>query len=539
MTEYAAAYARLSDEDALKDAESRGRSLERQFANERQRAQREGWEIFEEVADEDCTGTTMFRPGIARITQLAQQRRITIVLADESARLGRTVAGFDAWYNAVLVPNGVRVELCSGFYRTGNAQDWFGSTVQMAANEYYSRQLSDKQKNANAHKRARGMLIGGRPQGTLAGGPGQRHRVKNPATFPFVVEAFERRAAGEAFSSIAADFDRRRVPTVEGGQWLPATVRSMVGCRWYIGQTLHRGEVVLAPDGQPVYYEHDAMLPRELWERANAWSGKVYAKDEHVYLLCDPRRADRRSLVVCSAWEMLTPAGKAGTSAEFKGRHLPQGRCYRRIDQDGRYYSARPRDAAALKLAALAPAADFEAAVVERVMLAAERNEVLSGLAQHADDTARAHTLRRALLAGELREGRAVRGKLEAALALAAKQGAAHALLPLNREVDALDAQLARWEAELQQLALAPPRMADVAPRERFELLRECWRDGRRFELRDLLGEMLDEVDIRADGIHILFKGGCEIEKKSPRVLVLRSYLERKGRRYPVVLKKL
>lgn len=515
---YVIAYARLSVEDMRADAVTRGRSLERQFANIRARCKREGWELVEEVHDEDKTGKNFVRPGIDRITEIVRTqpfpgKPVTIIVGDSSDRIGRQVRGWDAWYYTVLEPAGVCVELCTGSLKMDTAEAWLFSTFGMTLNQFQSMQISQKVKNANMHKRKKGKLIGGRPVGTMRGGDSAGQRVKDPATFFVVPEAFTRRAAGESFGSIAADFNRRGIPTAQGKLWYPSAVRSMIRCRWWIGETMHKGQINLDSDGAPVRCEHDAMLPRELWEAANRWRGKPRAKDGHIYLLCDPRRKDRRSLVICSGWVMTAPASKAGLPAEYKGRTTVRGHFYRRMDQDSGLYSAQPCDKSGLLIPASIPAEELEQEVMERLLLACRTNETLSSFVTQAGDERRNAAARQRTLAGEVLALRGLRLKAEAALVLAAESGGALALPALNRKVELLDAQLAALESELSELALAPLRMSDLAPDDFLERLRDAWERGDRLALRDFLGEMLACIDVRPDGIYLQPKGPAKQER--------------------------
>lgn len=92
-----------------------------------------------------------------------------------------------------------------------------------------------------------------RPTGILTIAPDEAEIVR---------DIFERAAAGVALFAIAADLDRRGVPTRRGSVWQITTVRRIVTNRWYYGGVTYKGEEV----GVGL---HEPLIDRETWERAN------------------------------------------------------------------------------------------------------------------------------------------------------------------------------------------------------------------------------------------------------------------------------
>ena len=510
MSEVWAEYERVSSDEQAK----RGTSVPEQRGRIHGLADRQGAKIGYSIVDDGITGTTMFRPGIAELTALAQARRIAAIAADDITRLHRCDAEFEIWVKNVLIPNGVRIELVSGSYDTsGDPDAWLAGKIPSILGDLTSRKLSKRLRDANATKAKSGKLVSGRPFGSkrnplasdLNRPPGYIQRVRDDATYPLLLELFQRRAAGDSFSGIARDFQRRGVPTIDGGEWSATSVRSTVSCHWYIGQIMHKGALVLDSNGEPLQTEHDCMIPLELWRAAQSTRMRA-DRLERVFLL--------RRLVVSSHFQFTAPASKAGQPVDYRPRLNKGHYYYARQDGVSSYYSAVAVDAEAGGMPSMLPAGELEAAVVNCIIDKAEGDALLTSAIERGADTPEDSAAR---LRRQLKTARLEHSKAERALLTAIEEGLTEAATPLNARVRTARELVEELERSLKasQRQSAPPDLA--AALEKINRVRECWQAGRRGELAALLHELIERVDVRVDGIKITPRPLCETSIRKGR----------------------
>lgn len=101
----------------------------------------------------------------------------------------------------------------------------------------------------------------------------------NPETTGFVVQIYERVAAGESCEKIARDFERHMISRPRGGHWGAERVRGIVHAETYKGVWRHRGIAIAVP----------RTVSDELWNAARAGLKRYGAsganRSEHVHLL--------------------------------------------------------------------------------------------------------------------------------------------------------------------------------------------------------------------------------------------------------------
>jgi len=115
MTKRAAIYSRVS----TKKQGDHGTSLGTQEAESREYAKRQGYQIIESlVVQEDHTGTTLDRPGLARLIAAAESGQFDVLIAYSTDRMFRPKESGDEWMLPQLVARlrelGVSVEYADG-----------------------------------------------------------------------------------------------------------------------------------------------------------------------------------------------------------------------------------------------------------------------------------------------------------------------------------------------------------------------------------------------------------------------------------------
>lgn len=505
-------YTRVSSDEQAK----RGTSRPEQADHIRGKAAANRAHILHHIWDE-VTGTNMFRPGIAQITELAiasgklppgHPQKVTAICADEITRLHRCQPEFEMWVQNVLTPNGIRIELVTGMY-VAKAQDpdlWLASQFPSLYGDAYSAKLSKRLRSANEAKSNTGKLVSGRPFGSkrnpLAYDPnrpaGYIQRVRDEERYPDLLELFQRRADGDTLSAIARDFAKRGIPTVDGGKWSATTVRSIINCRWYIGEVTHKGKVICNAAGEPLYSEHNCMVPVELWQAAQRPQKRQEAASPYVFLLSGK--------VVSSNFRVTAPASHSGGPQAFLQRYRRGKPFYQRADWGNAFYSCEPADEGALLLPGELYAPDLEHLVLTRIFEAADNDELLTApLTDEAAPNNREQ--RRDAAQAALASVESAIESTRIAIRQAARDRQPNVLAVLEEEMAALAGRAERLRIDIAATGRPAPRLLDFTPTESVNLLRECWRLGLRVELARLLGAMIDRVDVRHDGIRVYLVG--------------------------------
>jgi DNA invertase Pin-like site-specific DNA recombinase len=510
MKEVGCSYRRVSSDEQAR----RGTSIPEQGQRIAATAEREGVPVEFEIVDDGISGRTMYRPGIAEVTQLAQAGAFQVLYADEITRLHRCDAEFEIWVKSVLVPAGIRIVLAQGQYNAGDDPDaWLAGKVPSIMGDYSSKRLSKRLKQAAHAKSESGKLVSGRPFATkrnpLAADPnrpaGYIQRVRDEELYPVLIEIFQRCKAGEPYRSIAMDLTRRNISTVDGGRWHSVTVKSIVSCLWYIGVIVHRGKPVLDEEGNPKVFPHDCMVPLDLWQAAQPQARPKAGKLERQFIL--------NGLVVSSHFEQVRPAAHAGEPAPYRqrdaGKRGKHSWKYTRQDAINRdYYEVKAADAGAELMPSSLDAEELEAVVLDRLVEVVSGDELLDRALRSGEADADAavdakERLTKQLQKAQLDYSTAQRnaaaaveaGLMEAAEVLDAKAASARKL------ADRIAAELALTSAQLE-----PVTEAEIL--HRINLLREARRHGLIEEMARLVRELVEVIDVRIDGVHITLRSG-------------------------------
>lgn len=493
-------------------------SIEDQITRCREFAATRGWTVVQTIEEPGDTGSRVLyrktahgvkfqpRPGIRRLLDLAEAGEIDVVLATVQDRYHRNEYEFEQLLREHLQPHGVTCWTLAGPLSDDTPFDWQARKAEGNYAEMHSRITSYKLRESNKLARRRGDLISGRPFGTKSV-PGSRQRVRDPQTWPVLEEIFQRSADGEPHLRIARDLTARGVPTVDGGKWHQATIRGIVACVYYIGQLMHKGELVLDDKGQPLTKTHDCMIAPELWKTAQVPRriGRP-ASVAHNFLL--------HGLVVSSHFELDEPERYRGQWAPY-ARRMSKGKpVYRASHNDNPYYSAHSVDDLAEQMPLTLPAGELERIVVERLIQAARDEEVVRMILESAELEAAQRLSQTAdlqeqynALAREIKKSEQLLlnvmdgGLTEAVRVMDAK------LAALRQEHDALAAELDR--AYRYQHSSAN----EVEAARMVNRVEECWNEGNHELLREIIHALVEFVDVRVDGIQLIMR--CDTPRLS------------------------
>jgi len=239
-------YCRIS-----RDREGAGLGVERQEAECRQLCEQKGWQVVEVFADNDLSAYSgRPRPRYRDLLRAIEGHQLDIVVTWHNDRLHRSPVELEQFIplcdGAGVTVQTVRAGLLDLSTPAGRMM---ARTFGLIA-RYESEHRSERVRSKHEQIAAKGGWSGGglrpygydRPQRDEDGGRTPWRVRENEAET--IREAARRVLAGESVRSVAADFRRRGIPTVQGGQWWTETLRCILYSPRIAGERWHRGRVV-------------------------------------------------------------------------------------------------------------------------------------------------------------------------------------------------------------------------------------------------------------------------------------------------------
>ena len=204
-----------------------GLGLEAQLAACRAAAARNAWEIASTFEDAMSGGLPLVRRTIL-LDALTSLARGDILLVAKRDRLSRGDMMATAMIEAAVQRAGTRIASAAG---EGTESDDPASVLMRrivdAFGEYERLLIKARTRAALKAKKARGERYGQVPYGRRLAGDGVR-LVADPAEATAVALILELRAARMPLRAIAAELDRRAVPTKSGRPWKHSTVHDVL-----------------------------------------------------------------------------------------------------------------------------------------------------------------------------------------------------------------------------------------------------------------------------------------------------------------------
>lgn len=218
-----ALYMRVSTDEQAKS----GYSIPDQRRTLPDHAQREGWRVVEEIADDGYSGAFPDRPGIRRIYELAEAGEIDAVLATKRDRYFRSRL-YRLEMDRDMKDHGVKLMALND---TGNP---IGDGVQDDFAEWEREQTAERTRRGKLEKARKGLVVGGHNRaygfdwvrdasGNTVG------YAANPAEMATVRRIFSEVAAGTGIRTIKERLDAERVPRPGWGKtWSRPMLRNML-----------------------------------------------------------------------------------------------------------------------------------------------------------------------------------------------------------------------------------------------------------------------------------------------------------------------
>lgn len=275
-------------------------------------AEIEGWRV-QDIHDElDISGNALLedRPGLSRAVAAVQTGSADIVVSATTERL---------WWNAEVRAQVLRLvegaggEVWSadeGRLSNGTAAEEFSGTVRTSADRFSRRQNAEKSSTAVKRAIARGVAPWPNvPPGYVRN---DEESFVPSDDAPTVLAAFELRDTGATISEVRAFLNARGIVRSYHG------VSALLKSRAYLGE-IHFGSY------EPNLKAHDAIVPRELWQRVQRTSSTRGRKAKSDRLLA------RLGVLRCATCNARMVVGTSNNSAYWIYRCPPNGDCDRRV----------------------------------------------------------------------------------------------------------------------------------------------------------------------------------------------------------------
>jgi DNA invertase Pin-like site-specific DNA recombinase len=284
-------------------------------------SQREqGWiALRDRYDDAACSGGTLDRPALQRLLRDIEAGKVDCIVCYKVDRLSRSLLDF-AKLVEVFDRHGVTFIAVTQAFNTTTSMGRLTLNMLLSFAQFEREVIGERIRDKVAASKQRGMFMGGTPP--LGYDVVEKKLVVNPAEADLVREIFTRFvASGGATTRLARDLNAEGKTTKAwttkdgtvraGAAWHKGHLYQMFGNRLYIGEIAHKGNTYTG--------EHEAILPRELWDQAQA----ILAEN------CRVRAARTRStvpallkgLIRCGHCGMamgITYTKKAGTDAHYR-----------------------------------------------------------------------------------------------------------------------------------------------------------------------------------------------------------------------------
>ena len=348
-----AVYTRKSTDEGL-DKEFNTLDAQREACEAYVASQRaEGWVLVRDRYDDGgFSGGTLDRPALKRMLADIEQGLIDVIVVYKIDRLSRSLMDF-ARLVEKMEAHGVTFVSVTQSFSTTTSMGRLTLNILLSFAQYEREIIGERIRDKVAASKARGMWMGGKVP--LGYDVANRKLVVNEPEAARVRRVFhlfvETGSGVETVRRLQADgVTAKSARPLDGGD-----VYKILNLRTYIGEVTHKGNVYRG--------EHEAIVPRDLWDRA------------HAILQISPRQRAARN-------RQHAPALLKGLIFGVDGRALSPTHCVK-SGRLYRYYVAQrvlKGDAASDDgIVRRVSAAEIEAAVVDQVRAMLRQPEVVVG----------------------------------------------------------------------------------------------------------------------------------------------------------------
>jgi site-specific DNA recombinase len=312
----------------------------------------EGWLLVPDRYDDGgFSGGTLERPALQRLIADIEAKRVDVVVVYKIDRLSRSLMDF-AKLVEVFDRNGVTFVSVTQSFNTTTSMGRLTLNVLLSFAQFEREVIGERIRDKFRASRSRGMWMGGHPP--LGYDVKDRKLVVNETEAAIVRMIFERFVRVGSATTLAQSLAAEGVFTKRGRLVDRGYLYIVLNNRTYIGEAIHKGASYPG--------EHQPIITRELWDKV------------HAILQESPRK---RAAKTRGQW---TPAPLKGLLFGPDGRALTPTYT-RRGNRLYRYYVSTgviKRGPEACTVGRV-PAAEIEAAVIDRVRVLVRTPEIVVG----------------------------------------------------------------------------------------------------------------------------------------------------------------
>jgi site-specific DNA recombinase len=346
-----AVYTRKSSEEGL-EQEFNSLHAQREACESYIASQRsEGWVLVRDQYDDGgISGGTLERPGLKRLLADIEDGLVDVVVVYKIDRLSRSLMDFSKLVE-VFDRNGVTFVSVTQSFNTTTSMGRLTLNILLSFAQFEREVTAERIRDKFAASRRKGIFMGGNPP--FGYQVENRKLVVVPEHADLVRQVFARFIETGSCTVIAQEFGALGPVTPKGNRIDKKFVYRILNNRAYLGEAVHKG------DSFPG--EHDAIIDREVWDKA------------HVILTESPRKRAARTRADTPALLKGLLFGPDG--AAFSPTHTRKGgRLYR-------YYVSQTvlkRGAGACPIGRV-PAGTIEAAVIDQLRAVFRQPEIVAG----------------------------------------------------------------------------------------------------------------------------------------------------------------
>ena len=346
-----AVYTRKSSEEGLEQEfnslHAQREACEAYIASQRS----EGWVLVRDQYDDGgVSGGTLERPGLKRLLTDIEDGLVDVVVVYKIDRLSRSLMDFSKLVE-VFDRNGVTFVLVTQSFNTTTSMGRLTLNILLSFAQFEREVTAERIRDKVRASRMKGIWMGGGvPLGYVVD---NRKLVEHPADAAHVRWVFDRFIEIGSGTELAREMAARGVTTSRGFRIDKNFIYRMLNNRVYIGDAVHKGTSYPG--------EHKAIIDRQIWDKV------------HAILMESPGKRASNS--------------RAQTPALLKGLlYGPDGAAFspshtRKKNRLYRYYVGQTvlKHGAGSCPVGRVPAAEIEAAVIDRLRVVFRQPEIIVG----------------------------------------------------------------------------------------------------------------------------------------------------------------
>ena len=255
-----AVYTRKSTDEGL-DREFNTLDAQRDACEAYVASQRaEGWVLVGDRYDDGgFSGGTLERPALCRLLADIEQGRIDIIVVYKIDRLSRSLMDF-AKLVETMEAHGVTFVSVTQSFNTTTSMGRLTLNILLSFAQFEREVIGERIRDKFAASRARGMWMGGKVP--LGYDVRDRKLIINEDGATRVRRVFELFVETGSGTETARRLRAEGVTSRSGRLLDKGDIYKLLNLRTYIGEVSHKGQVFTG--------EHQAIVPRELWDRVQA-----------------------------------------------------------------------------------------------------------------------------------------------------------------------------------------------------------------------------------------------------------------------------